>query len=163
MAFQNAGYDVLDISAESPTWLSQQVNLTLKFNVFYEFSAESVKQGAAIVLSNFNENSIFGNGITEQVFANVSLKVIADAGIPTPSVGVTGSAGASQSPTKNTTKNNPASIERGIVATVNVPWDSGSQPDFIDTIATTLGVSKQTVYLGGGLAAVLIIKRFIDG
>ncbi len=162
-AFRNAGYEVLDVQAESPTWLSQQVNLTLKFNVFYEFSGEQVKQGATNILKNFNENSIWGNGITEQVFANVLLKVASDAGVPKSTPYVPPSSSSSPPVTKVVIKNNPTPIDVGVLATVNVPWDSGSEPSFIDNIATSLNVSKQTVYIGGGLAAVFLIKRFIDG
>jgi hypothetical protein len=55
------------------------------------------------------------------------------------------------------TKNQPVDV--GVIATVNVPWNSGTETELIDKLATTLGVSRQTVYLGGGLLAVLLITR----
>jgi hypothetical protein len=61
----------------------------------------------------------------------------------------------------STINNQP--IDVGVIATVNVPWNSGAEPSFVDGIAASLNVSKSTVYLGGGVIAVLFIKSFIDG
>jgi hypothetical protein len=167
MAFQKAGWDVLSITAVSPTWLSQQVNLTFKFNVFEELSAENVRQGATNLLNNFNENSISGNGITEQVFGNVSLRVTSDARVYAPTVTKSPViTQRSKTPVKTNPKitkpNNPSPIDVGVVATVNVPWGDDPEPDFIDKLASFLNVSKPTVYVGGGLIAILLIKRFKD-
>jgi hypothetical protein len=54
-------------------------------------------------------------------------------------------------------------IDVGVIATVNVPWNSGAEPGFVDNLAASLNVSKSTIYAGSGLLAVLLIKRFIDG
>jgi hypothetical protein len=191
MAFQKAGWDVLSITAVSPTWLSQQVNLTFKFNVFEEFSAENVRQRATNLLNNFNENSISGNGITEQVFGNVSLRVTSDARVYAPTVTkspvITQRSKTpvktnpkitkpnnpspiitqrSKTPVKTNPKitkpNNPSPIDVGVVAAVNVPWGDDPEPDFIDKLASFLNVSKPTVYVGGGLIAILLIKHFKD-
>jgi hypothetical protein len=60
-----------------------------------------------------------------------------------------------------TTNNRP--IDVGVIATVNVPWNSGAEPGFVDNLAASLNVSKSTIYAGSGLLAVFLIKRFIDG
>jgi hypothetical protein len=64
---------------------------------------------------------------------------------------------------RNSTIANNQPIDVGVIATVNVPWDSGAKPSFIESLAASLNVSESTVYAGGGLIAVLLIKRFIDG
>ncbi len=63
--------------------------------------------------------------------------------------------------TLSPTNNEP--IDVGVIATVTVPWDSGAEPSFITSLAASLNISESTIYVGGGLIAVLLIKRFMDG
>ena len=52
-AFTNAGFDVVDISAESQSFANKNVNLVLKFNVYYEFGNQEVLSNTKSILENF--------------------------------------------------------------------------------------------------------------
>lgn len=156
-AFTNAGFDVVDISAESQSFANKNVNLVLKFNVYYQFGNQEVLSKTKSIIENFTYDSVLGNKQTDRIFDNVYLSVTYDAGVPSYTT-ASGSIQADLTKVSKSSKSQPINV--GKIATVDIPMND-SENNFLENLAKDFGISmpSPTTLIIVGLLAVIILRR----